>query len=140
MEPLKKLFQNDFFLRLNQKSHELQSIKKLLQTMLSKDLLEAVKVGDFSDNVITLITSKNAVANKLKLMKAKLIASLKQNKHLHDLKDIQIKLDPSLEKVKKMNPKKVLSGHHDHLDRLQKKLTKSPLKNTLGKLARNKNA
>jgi hypothetical protein len=39
-----------------------------------------------------------------------------------------------------MNAKKVSSGHHDHLDRLQKKLTKSPLKNTLAKLARNKHA
>ncbi len=54
MEPLKKLFQNDFFLKLNQKSHELQSIKKMLQTMLSQDLQDAVKVRDFSDNVITL--------------------------------------------------------------------------------------
>jgi hypothetical protein len=140
MEPLKKLFQNDFFLKLNQKSHELQSIKKLLQTMLSKDLQDELKVRDFSDNVVTLITSKNAVANKLKLMKAKLITSLKQNKHLYDLQDIKIKLDPSFEQVKQMNAKKVSSGHHGHLDRLQKKLTKSPLKNTLAKLARNKNA
>jgi hypothetical protein len=139
MEPLKKLFQNDFFLKLNQKSHELQSIKKLLQTMLSKDLQDEVKVSDFSYNVITLITSKNAVANKLKLIKAKLITSLKQNKHFHDLQDIKIKLDPCFEQVKQMNAKKA-SGHHDHLNRLQKKLAKSPLKNTLGKLARNKNA
>jgi len=140
MEPLKKLFQNDFFLKLNQKSHELQSIKKLLQTMLSKDLQDAVKVRDFNDNVITLMTSKNTVANKLKLMKAKLIASLKQNKHLYDLQDINIKLDPSFEQVKKIDPKKVSASHRDHLDRLQKKLAKSPLKNTLAKLARNKDA
>ena len=140
MEPLKKLFQNDFFLKLNHKSHELQSIKKLLQTMLSQDLHDVVKVRDFSDNVITLITSKNTVANKLKLMKSKLIASLKQNKHFHDLQDIKIKCDPSSDQVKKMNAKKASSGHHDHLDRLQKKLTKSPLKKTLAKLARNKNA
>ena len=140
MEPLKKLFQNDFFLKLNQKSHELQSIKKMLQTMLSKDLQDAVKVRDFNDNVITLVTSKNTVANKLKLMKAKLITSLKQNNHFHDLQDIKIKCDPSLEQVKKLNPKNISSGHHEHLDRLQKKLTKSPLKNTLAKLARNKNA
>jgi len=140
MEPLKKLFQNDFFLKLNQKSHELQSIKKMLQMMLSQDLQGVVKVRDFSDNVITLVTSKNTVANKLKLMKAKLIASLKQNKHFHDLQDIKIKCDPSLEQVKQMNAKRVSSGHRDHLDRLQKKLTKSPLKNTLAKLARNKHA
>jgi hypothetical protein len=140
MEPLKKLFQKDFFFKLNQKSHELQSIKKMLETMLSRDLQDAVKVRDFQDNVITLITSKNTVANKLKLMKAKLIASLKQNKDLHNLQDIKIKCDPSFEKVKQMNPKNVSSGHHDHLDRLQKKLAKSPLKNTLGKLTRNKHA
>ena len=140
MEPLKKLFQNDFFLKLNQKSHDLQSIKKLLQTMLSQDLQDVVKVRDFNDNVITLITSKNAVANRLKLMKAKLIASLKQNKHFHDLQDIKIKLDPSFEQVKQMNPKKVSASHRDHLDRLQKKLAKSPLKNSLAKLARNKHA
>jgi hypothetical protein len=140
MEPLKKLFQNDFFLKLNQKSHELQSIKKLLQTMLSKDLQDEVKVRDFSDNVVTLIISKNAVANKLKLIKAKLITSLRQNKHFHDLQDIKIKLDPSFEQAKQINPQKVSSGHRDHLERLQKKLTKSPLKNTLAKLARNKNA
>ena len=140
MEPLKKLFQNDLFLKLNQKSNELQSIKKLLQKILSKDLQDEVKVRDFSDNVITLVTSKNTVANKLKLMKAKLIASLKQNKHLDDLQDINIKLDPSFEQVKQMNPKKVSTNHHGHLDRLQKKLAKSPLKNTLTKLARNKDA
>ena len=140
MEPLKKLFQNDFFLKLNQKRHELQSIKKVLQTMLSQDLQDAIKVRDFNDNVITLVTSKNAVSNKLKLIKAKLIASLKQNQHFHDLQDIKIKLDPSFEQVKQMNPKKASSGHHDHLDRLQKKLNKSPLKNTLAKLARNKHA
>ena len=140
MEPLKKLFQNDFFLKLNQKSHELQSIKKMLQMMLSQDLQGVVKVRDFSDNVITLVTSKNTVANKLKLMKAKLIASLKQNKHFHDLQDIKVKCDPSLEQVKKMNPKNVSSGHRDHLDQLQKKLAKSPLKKTLAKLARNKHA
>ena len=140
MEPLKKLFQDDFFLKLNQKSHELQSIKKLLQTILSKDLLDAVKVRDFSDNVVTLIASKNAVANKLKLMKAKLITSLKQNKHFHGLQEIKIKLDPSFEQFKQMNPKKVSANHHGHFDRLQKKLAKSPLKNTLAKLARNKDA
>jgi len=140
MEPLKKLFQNDFFLKLNQKSRELQSIKKSLRTLLSKDLEHEVKVRDFSDNVITLVTSKNTVANKIKLMKVKLIASLKQNKHFHDLQDIKIKCDPSSDQVKKMNAKKASSGHHDHLDRLQKKLTKSPLKNTLAKLARNKHA
>jgi hypothetical protein len=100
MEPLKKLFQNDFFLKLNQKSNELQSIKKLLQKILSKDLQDEVKVRDFSDNVITLITSKNTVANKLKLIKAKLMASLKQNKHFHGLQDIKIKLDPRFEQVK----------------------------------------
>ena len=108
--------------------------------MLSQDLQGVVKVRDFQDNVITLITSKNTVANKLKLMKAKLIASLKQNQHFHGLQDIKIKLDPSFEQVKQMNPKKASSGHHDHLDRLQKKLAKSPLKNTLAKLARNKDA
>ena len=108
--------------------------------MLSKDLLDAVKVRDFSDNVVTLIASKNAVANKLKLMKTKLITSLKQNKHFHGLQDIKIKLDPRFEQVKQMNAKKVSSGHRDHLDRLQKKLAKSPLKNTLAKLARNKHA
>jgi len=140
MEPLKKLFQNDFFLKLNQKSRELQSIKKSLRTLLSKDLEHEVKVRDFSDNVITLVTSKNTVANKIKLMKVKLIASLKQNKHFHDLQDIKIKCDPSSDQVKKMNAKKASSGHRDHLDRLQKKLTKSPLKNTLAKLARNKHA
>ena len=140
MEPLKKLFQNDFFLKLNQKSHELQSIKKMLQTMLSQDLQDAVKVRDFQDNVITLITSKNTVANKLKLMKAKLIKSLKQNKHFHGLQDIKIKLDPSFEQVKQMNPKKVSANHHGHFGRLQKKLAKSPLKNTLAKLARKKHA
>jgi hypothetical protein len=80
------------------------------------------------------------VANKLKLMKAKLIASLKQNKHFHDLQDIKIKCDPSFEQVKQMNAKKVSASHRDHLDRLQKKLAKSPLKNTLAKLARNKDA
>ena len=119
MEPLKKLFQNDFFLKLNQKSHELQSIKKMLQTMLSHDLQDAIKVRDFQDNVITLITSKNTVANKLKLMKAKLIASLKQNKYLYDVQDIKIKLDPRFEQVKQMNAKKVSANHRDHLDRIQ---------------------
>ena len=73
-------------------------------------------------------------------MKAKLITSLKQNKHLYDLQDINIKLDPSFEQVKKIDPKKVSASHRDHLDRLQKKLAKSPLKNTLAKLARNKHA
>ena len=108
--------------------------------MLSQDLQDAVKVRDFNDNVITLITSKNTVANKLKLMKAKLMASLKQNKYFQDLQDIRIKLDPSFEHVKQMNPKKVSANHHGHFDRLQKKLAKSPLKNTLAKLARNKDA
>jgi hypothetical protein len=39
-----------------------------------------------------------------------------------------------------MNPKKVSVSHRDNLDRLQKKLAKSPLKNTLAKLARNRHA
>jgi hypothetical protein len=73
-------------------------------------------------------------------MKAKLIASLKQNNHFHCLQDIKIKLDPNFEQVKKIDPKNVSANHHDHLDRLQKKLAKSPLKNILAKLARNKDA
>ena len=71
MEPIKKLFEKEFFSDLHQKRKEIDFYQNCLQEALPKNLSKAFKVTKYKRGVLYLSTSSNALAHKLKLLSKK---------------------------------------------------------------------
>ena len=71
MEPIKKLFEKEFFSDLYQKKKEIDFYQNCLQEALPKNLSMAFKVSKYKKGILYLSTSSNALAHKLKLLSKK---------------------------------------------------------------------
>ena len=62
MEPIKKLFEKEFFSDLHQKKKEIDFYQNCLQEALPKNLSKAFKVTKYKRGVLYLSTSSNALS------------------------------------------------------------------------------
>ena len=92
MEPIKKLFEKEFFLDLHQKKKEIDFYQNCLQEALPKNLSMAFKVTKYKKGVLYLSTRSNAFAHKIKLLSKKIATQI--NKQLNEESKItQIKIN-----------------------------------------------
>ena len=134
MEPIKKLFQKEFFSDLHLKKKEIDFYQNCLQEALPKNLSMAFKVTKYKRGVLYLSTSSNALAHKLKLLSKKMIAHV--NKQLSkESKITQIKINLLL-----INPETKKSNIEfgqvtiKKMSNFSKKLSPSPLKKVLSSI------
>ena len=134
MEPIKKLFEKEFFSDLHQKKKEIDFYQNCLQEALPKNLSMAFKVTKYKRGVLYLSTSSNALAHKLKLLSKKLTTQI--NKQLSEESKItQIKINLLL-----INPETKRSNIEfgqvaiKKMSNFSKKLSPSPLKKALSSI------
>ena len=134
MEPIKKLFEKEFFSNLHQKKKEIDFYQNCLQEALPKDLSMAFKVTKYKRGVLYLSTSSNALAHKLKLLSKKMTTQV--NKQLSkESKITQIKINLLL-----INPETKRSNIEfgqvaiKKMSNFSKKLPPSPLKKVLSSI------
>lgn len=134
MEPIKKLFEKEFFSDLHQKKKEIDLYQNYLQESLPKNLSKSFRVTKYKKGVLYLSTSSNALAHKLKLLSKKIITQV--NKQLRkESKITQIKINLLL-----INPETKKSNIEfgqvaiKKLSVFSKKLPPSPLKKVLSSI------
>ena len=134
MEPIKKLFEKEFFSDLHQKKKEIDFYQNCLQEALPKNLSMAFKVTKYKRGVLYLSTSSNALAHKLKLLSKKLTTQI--NKQLSEESKItQIKINLLLIKPE-TNRINIEFGQVaiKKMSNFSKKLSPSPLKKALSSI------
>ena len=134
MEPIKKLFEKEFFSDLHRKKKEIDFYQNCLQDALPKNLSMAFRVTKYKRGVLYLSTSSNALAHKLKLLSKKI--TTKVNGQLSEESKInQIKINLLL-----INPKNKRSNIEfgqvaiKRMSIISKKLSPSPLKKALSSI------
>ena len=134
MEPIKKLFEKEFFSDLHRKKKEVAFYQNCLQDALPKNLSMAFKVTKYKRGVLYLSTSSNALAYKFKLLSKKI--TTKVNEQLSEESKItQIKINLLL-----INPKNKRSNSEfgqvtiKRMSIISKKLSPSPLKKALSSI------
>ena len=134
MEPIKKLFQKEFFSDLHLKKKEIDFYQNCLQEALPKNLSMAFKVSKYKKGILYLSTSSNALAHKLKLLSKKITEQI--NKQLSEENKItQIKINLLV-----INPKTKRSNVEfgqvaiKKMNIVSKKLSPSPLKKALSSI------
>ena len=134
MEPIKKLFERDFFSDLHQKKKEIDFYQNCLQEALPKNLSMSFRVTKYKKGVLYLTTSSNALAHKLKLLSKRIMS--KVNRRLSEESKIsQIKINLLL-----MNPETKKNNIEfgqvaiKKMSIFSKKLSPSPLKKVLGSI------
>ena len=134
MEPIKKLFQKEFFSDLHLKKKEIDFYQNCLQEALPKNLSMAFKVTKYKRRILYLSTSSNALAHKLKLLLNKI--TTKVNEQLSEESKItQIKINLLL-----INPENKRSNIEfgqvaiKKISNFSKKLSPSPLKKVLSSI------
>ena len=134
MEPIKKLFEKEFFSDLHQKKKEIDFYQNCLQDALPKNLSMVFKVTKYKKGVLYLSTSSNAFAHKLKLLSKKIATQI--NKQLSkESKITQIKINLLL-----INPETERSNIEfgqvtiKKMSNFSKKLSPSPLKKALSNI------
>ena len=134
MEPIKKLFEKEFFSDLYQKKKEIDFYQNCLQEALPKNLSMAFKVTKYKRGVLYLSTSSNALAYKFKLLSKKI--TTKVNEQLSEESKItQIKINLLL-----INPENKRSNIEfgqvaiKKMNIVSKKLSPSPLKKALSSI------
>ena len=134
MEPIKKLFEKEFFSDLHQKKKEIDFYQNCLQEALPKNLSMAFKVTKYKKGVLYLSTPSNAFAHKIKLLSKKIATQI--NKQLNEESKItQIKINLLL-----VNPETKRSNIEfgqvaiKKMSNFSKKLPPSPLKKVLSNI------
>ena len=134
MEPIKKLFEKEFFSDLHQKKKEIDFYQNCLQEALPKNLSMAFKVTKYKKGVLYLSTCSNAFAHKIKLLSKKIATQI--NKQLNEKSKItQIKINLLL-----INPETKRSNIEfgqvaiKKMSNFSKKLSPSPLKKVLSSI------
>ena len=134
MEPIKKLFEKEFFSDLYQKKKEIDFYQNCLQEALPKNLSMAFKVSKYKKGILYLSTSSNVYAHKLKLLSKKITTEV--NKQLSEQSKItQIKINLLV-----INPETKSSNVEFNqvtikkMSNFSKKLSPSPLKKVLSNI------
>lgn len=134
MEPIKKLFQSEFFSKLQEKKQLVDTYEKKMKKKVPASLQNAVKVTNVIDNVVVVEVSNNTIAHQLKLIKTQIIKEFKSNKY--PIFDLKVKINPNKNKHIINRSNYPIKGRVQ-LKKLEKKLESSPLKKKLTKILKN---
>lgn len=134
MEPIKKLFQNDFFSKIQKKKDVIDRYEKKLKKIIPAEQQSAFKVINVIDQRVVVEVSSNMMAHQFKLLKPTL------TKQSHDdqcpIGDLKIKVNPNKNQQLGQPSKKFNLGR-PQLKKLKQKLDSSPLKQKLTNILKN---
>lgn len=134
MEPIKKLFQNDFFSKIQKKKDVIDRYEKKLKKIIPAAQQSAFKVINVIDQRVVVEVSSNIMAHQFKLLKPTL------TKQSHDdqypIADLKIKVNPNKNQQLGQPSKKFNLGR-PQLKKLKQQLDSSPLKQKLTNILKN---
>jgi hypothetical protein len=138
MEPIKKLFESNFFLEISKRKKYLELLQKKISLFIPDELASLVRIKNQIGKTLIVEVKSNVIAHKLKLHENKILDAINKNSEQKKILDkikvriiIQnIKIDKKL-RVKPNYPIKKLRD-------LVNSINDSPLKTTLNKLIKTK--
>ncbi|MBL6685370.1 MAG: DUF721 domain-containing protein [Methylophilaceae bacterium] len=131
MEPIKKLFQNDFFSNIKKKKEQIDACDYQLKKLLPISQHSEVRVINLMDQIMIVEVSSNVMANQLKLLKPKFLKQFSADNLL--IKDLKVKVNPNKSQLR-VDRAKVKNLGRSQLEKLAQKLNSSPLKQKLSKI------
>ena len=131
MEPIKKLFQNDFFSNIKKKKEQLDACDYQLKQLVPIAQHSEVRVINLMDQIMIVEVSSNVMANQLKLLKPKFLKQFSADNLL--IKDLKVKVNPNKNQLR-LDRAKVKNLGRSQLEKLAQKLNSSPLKQKLSKI------
>ena len=131
MEPIKKLFQNDFFSNIKKKKEQIDACDYQLKKLLPIAQHSEVRVINLMDQIMIVEVSSNVMANQLKLLKPKFLKQFSADNLL--IKDLKVKVNPNKIQLR-VDRAKVKNLGRSQLEKLSQKLNSSPLKQKLRKI------
>ena len=134
MEPIKKLFQSNFFLEINKRKKHLELLQKEIAIFIPKELVSLVRVKNLIGKTLIVEVKSNVVAHKLKLYENKIIEEINQSsKQVELLNKIKIRIIIQ----NKKNDKKLRTKPSYPIKKIRTlvdSITDSPLKTALKKI------
>ena len=131
MEPIKKLFEKDFFSDLLEKKIEVDLFQHTIDDILPNNMVNLFKVTKFTKGILFLSAPSNAFAHKIKLMSRDIIKKinpqLDKDKHISSIK---VRVSVANKLICKPGDGIPMEGIARLRD-LSKKLNPSPLKKTI---------
>ncbi len=138
MEPIKKLFQSNFFLEINKKKENLELLQKKVAAFMPEELLSLVRIKNQVGKTLIVEVKSNVVAHKLKLQENKIIDAINQwSKQEELLNKIKVRIIIQNTKINKkltVKPYYPIKKLQDLID----SINDSPLKTALKKLIKSK--
>ena len=138
MEPIKKLFQSNFFLEINKKKENLELLQKKVAAFMPEELLSLVRIKNQVGKTLIVEVKSNVVAHKLKLQENKIIDAINQwSKQEELLNKIKVRIIIQNTKINKkltVKPYYPIKKLQDLID----SINDSPLKTALKKLIQSK--
>ena len=134
MEPIKKLFQSNFFLEINKKKENLELLQKKVAAFMPEELLSLVRIKNQVGKTLIVEVKSNVVAHKLKLHEREIIDAINSRPEQKELLN-KIKVRIIIQNTKIDKKLKVKSSYPiKKLRVLVNSIKDSPLKTTLNKL------
>jgi len=134
MEPIKKLFQSNFFLEINKRKKHLELLQKEIAIFIPEELVSLVRVKNLIGKTLIVEVKSNVVAHKLKLYENKIIEEINQSsKQVELLNKIKIRIIIQ----NKKNDKKLRTKPSYPIKKIRTlvdSITDSPLKTALKKI------
>jgi hypothetical protein len=131
MEPIKKLFLNDFFSNIKKKKEQIDACDYQLKKLVPIAQHSKVRVINLIDQIMIVEVSSNVMANQLKLLKPKFLKQFSADNLL--IKDLKVKVNPNKSQLR-LDRVKVKNLGRSQLEKLSQKLNSSPLKQKLSKI------
>ena len=131
MEPIKKLFENQFFSNIKKKKEKIDACDYQLKKLLPIAQHSEVRVINLMDQIMIVEVSSNVMANQLKLLKPKFLKQFSADNLL--IKDLKVKVNPNKSQLR-LDRAKVKNLGRSQLEKLAQKLNSSPRKQKLSKI------
>ena len=138
MEPIKKLFQSNFFLEINKRKRRLELLQKEIAFFIPDELASLVRVKNKIGKALIVEVKSNVVAHKLKLQENQILDAINKNSGQKEFLN-KIKVRIIIQNIK-IDKKLIVTPSYPikKLRDLVNTIKDSPLKTTLNKLIKSR--
>lgn len=135
MQRINALLQQSTPSAFNKHHAEIQAIQKIWEAIAPDNLAQLSRAASIKNQQLTLVTSSNAVAAKIKLLIPSLLILLEKKEC--KVTSIRVKMQVKSSPQRAIKPERKLSPHATHaLKELLANLDNSPLKDIISRLAK----
>jgi len=138
MEPIKKLFQSNFFLEINKRKRRLELLQKEIAFFIPDELASLVRIKNQIGKALIVEVKSNVVAHKLKLQENQILDAINKNSGQKEFLN-KIKVRIIIQNIK-IDKKLIVTPSYPikKLRDLVNTIKDSPLKTTLNKLIKSR--